>query len=81
MNSNYENLFEDIKGQQFAVEILETALKKKCIANAYLFSGPEGVGKKKAALKFIEGIITQSNNKLDARKKLKEFNFHFQVQN
>ena len=74
MQDYSQNLFEDVKGQRFAVTVLESALKKKCIANAYLFSGPEGVGRKKTALKFIEGIINESNNKLNAKRRLKEFN-------
>lgn len=41
--------FKDIKGQDRAVDILKQHLKHKRLANAYLFSGPEGVGKKLAA--------------------------------
>ena len=49
MGSRYSELFEELKGQSFASKVLESALTNNCIANAYLFTGPEGVGRKKAA--------------------------------
>lgn len=42
--------FSDIKGQDTAIHILRCAIQSNHIAHAYLFSGPEGVGKKKTAL-------------------------------
>lgn len=42
--------FKDIKGQDRAVDILKQHLKRKRRPSAYLFSGPEGVGKKLAAI-------------------------------
>ncbi len=42
--------FSDIKGQQQAIHILQRAIQTKHIAHAYLFTGPEGVGKQKTAL-------------------------------
>ncbi len=37
--------FEDVMGQQHVTKTLENAIRKQRIANAYLFSGPRGVGK------------------------------------
>lgn len=42
--------FSEIKGQENAIHILQCAIKNNHIAHAYLFTGPEGTGKKMAAL-------------------------------
>ena len=42
--------FTEIKGQTQAIHIIQRAIETGHIAHAYLFTGPEGVGKKKAAL-------------------------------
>lgn len=42
--------FSEIKGQEKAIHILQCAIQNKHIAHAYLFTGPEGVGKKITAL-------------------------------
>lgn len=42
--------FSEIKGQEQAIHILQRAIETQHIAHAYLFTGPEGVGKKKTAL-------------------------------
>ena len=39
--------FKNICGQDLAIEILTSSITKQHIAPAYLFSGPEGVGKRK----------------------------------
>ena len=41
--------FKNICGQDLAIEILKSAISKEHISHAYLFSGPEGVGRKKTA--------------------------------
>ncbi|MBN1525462.1 MAG: DNA polymerase III subunit gamma/tau [Spirochaetales bacterium] len=41
--------FDDFVGQDFVVETLKNSLESKRIANAFLFSGPRGVGKTSAA--------------------------------
>ena len=41
------NEFKKIYGQDLAIQILESAIDKKHLSPAYLFSGPEGVGRKK----------------------------------
>jgi len=37
--------FDDVVGQQHVTLTLQNAIQQKRIANAYLFSGPRGVGK------------------------------------
>lgn len=39
--------FQNIFGQDLAIKILKSAISKEHISHAYLFSGPEGVGRKK----------------------------------
>ena len=40
---------------------LNIIIKKKSFANGYIFYGPEGIGKKKTALRFIREIFKQSS--------------------
>ena len=42
--------FQEIIGQDQAVAMIKSAVLRKHLAHAYLFSGPEGVGKRMAAL-------------------------------
>ena len=61
--------FENIYGQDIAIEILRSAIYKKRISPAYLFSGPEGVGRKKTAKVFINAILNKkSHNEVTQRK-------------
>ena len=41
--------------------ILKKVISKKNISNAYIFYGPEDVGKKDEAIKFISQIINENN--------------------
>ncbi|MBD2256914.1 DNA polymerase III subunit delta' [Pseudanabaena sp. FACHB-2040] len=50
--------FKDLKGQEMAVELLGRAVQQQRIAPAYLFAGPEGVGRRLAAERFAEVILT-----------------------
>jgi DNA polymerase-3 subunit delta' len=50
-------LFTDLLGQPAAVRLLEAALVRRRLAPAYLFFGPEGVGRRLAALRFLEGVL------------------------
>lgn len=50
-------LFDALLGQSRAVALLEAALAQRRIAPAYLFAGPDGVGRRFAALRFLEGVI------------------------
>ena len=42
--------FSEIKGQEKAIHILQCAIANRHLAHAYLFTGPDGIGKKKTAL-------------------------------
>ena len=44
--------FKNIYGQDLAIDLLKSAIAKEHISPAYLFAGPEGVGRKKL-LKFL----------------------------
>lgn len=50
-------LFNDLLGQPQATALLEAALRHWRLAPAYLFSGPDGVGRRLAALRFLEGVL------------------------
>jgi DNA polymerase-3 subunit delta' len=45
---------EDLVGQERAVAVLRNALRRDRVAHAYLFSGPEAVGKSTAAFLFAQ---------------------------
>ena len=49
-------LFEGVLGQEQAVQLLSSALRLQRLAPAYLFSGPDGVGRSLVALRFLEGL-------------------------
>lgn len=49
--------FEQILGHQQQIEILQRALKGRRLAHAYLFEGPEGVGKQLVALALVRAIF------------------------
>lgn len=52
--------FRGIKGQERAVAFLSRTLESGRLAQAYLFLGPEGVGKKAVALRFAQAINCQA---------------------
>ena len=64
------NEFEYIYGQDLAVNILKAAIAKEHIPPAYLFSGPEGVGRKKTAKVFIKAILEKNKNQESTRRKI-----------
>jgi len=49
-------LFADLLGQDLATNLLAAALRSGRLAPAYLFAGPDGVGRRLAALRFLEGV-------------------------
>ncbi|MEC7737499.1 MAG: DNA polymerase III subunit delta' [Cyanobacteriota bacterium] len=67
-------LFEDLIAQPLAVALLEAALSQGRLAPAYLFSGPDGVGRSLAALRFLEGLISSGKPALRERRRLEAFN-------
>jgi DNA polymerase-3 subunit delta' len=51
-------LFEGLLGQEAALRLLEASLAQRRLAPAYLFVGADGVGRRLAALRFLEGVLT-----------------------
>ena len=68
------NAFNNIYGQDLAISILESAIAKEHIAPAYLFSGPEGVGRKKTAKVFIKEILEKNKNQENTSRKIESNN-------
>lgn len=52
--------FQEIIGQEAAVALLKNAFKNKRLSHAYLFIGPEGIGKKKTAINFAKLLLCES---------------------
>ncbi|MFD1407035.1 DNA polymerase III subunit delta' [Kroppenstedtia eburnea] len=48
--------FEEIRGQDQVIRLLQNALKNGRVAHAYCFAGPEGAGKKKAAIEWAKAL-------------------------
>jgi DNA polymerase-3 subunit delta' len=67
-------LFDGLVGQPLAVVLLEAALQQKRLAPAYLFAGPEGVGRRLAALRFLEGVLSEGVGCERARRRLEDRN-------
>ncbi|MCT0215803.1 DNA polymerase III subunit delta' [Synechococcus sp. CS-1330] len=67
-------LFEDLLGQTRAVSLLEASLVKGRLAPAYLFAGPDGVGRRLAALRFLEGVLAGLQGDAGIRRRLQEGN-------
>ena len=68
------DLFGDLVGQQQAVLLLEAALNRGRVAPAYLFAGPDGVGRRLAALRFLEGVLQDGSENLRERRRLEARN-------
>ncbi len=66
--------FKKIYGQDLAIEILQSAISKEQICPAYLFSGPEGVGRKKTAKVFINSILDKDFDKENTKRKIESNN-------
>lgn len=58
--------FRDIIGHTREIEIIKGAILNKRVAHSYLFSGPEGIGKRKAALALAAALNCQSPAGADA---------------
>ena len=67
-------LFEDLIGQPLAVDLLSAALAQGRVAPAYLFAGPEGVGRQLAAVRFLEGLLADAQPSARERRRLLERN-------
>ena len=67
-------LFADLQGQPLAQQLLEAALDQQRLAPAYLFSGPDGVGRRLAAHRFLEGLLSGGGSDARERRRLEERN-------
>ena len=52
--------FRDLIGQRDARAVLQGALRSGCVGHAYLFVGPEGVGRRAAALAFAQALLCET---------------------
>ena len=68
------SLFENLIGQPMAVSLLTSALRQQRLAPAYLFSGPDGVGRRLAAVRFLEGMLNSCQSSLRERRRLEGLN-------
>ena len=66
--------FKNIYGQDLAIQILKSSIAKKHISPAYLFSGPEGVGRRKTAKIFVNAILNNNINKELTKRKIESNN-------
>jgi len=66
--------FSHLIGQDQAVELLTSTISRRRIAPAYLFSGPEGVGRYLAALEFSTLILTGKQEESLVRRKVNQHN-------
>lgn len=57
--------FEEIKGQRRAIRILQNEVAAGSISGAYLFMGPDGVGKNLTALNFAK-VLNCKEGKIDS---------------
>lgn len=67
-------LFAELLGQERAVALLEASLRRGRLAPAYLFTGPEGVGRTLAALRFLEGVLAGPAGSAAIRRRLVQGN-------
>lgn len=51
--------FDNVAGQEKAKRILQYALRNDTVSHAYLFSGPPGTGRMKAALAFTQALFCE----------------------
>lgn len=52
--------FQNIKGQDKAINILQGYIRQGCLSHGYLFTGPEGVGKAMAARELAKALNCES---------------------
>lgn len=69
-----EDLFADLVGHALALRLLRAALQSGRLAPAYLFAGPEGVGRRLTARRFLEGVCTGGKGDPSLRRRLAQGN-------
>jgi len=70
------NDFKNIYGQDLAIKILNSAISKEHLSPAYLFSGPEGVGRRKTAKVFIKALLNKNLENEEGTTRKIESNNH-----
>lgn len=68
------DLFAGLVGQERALTLLRAALERQRLAPAYLFCGPEGIGRRQAALGFLEGVLAGPQGSAAVRRRLEAGN-------
>ena len=68
------DLFADLLGQEQACALMTAALERGRIAPAYLLAGPEGVGRRLGALRFLEGVLAGPAGAAALRRRLEQGN-------
>ena len=64
--------FSDIRHQERAISILRRALRSGRTHHAYLFGGPEGVGKELAARALVARLLCEDEGRAADAKRLEE---------
>lgn len=59
MASEFDSIFSSIIGQEQAIALLTSALRRDRLAPAYLFAGPEGTGRQLTAECFLRCILAR----------------------
>jgi DNA polymerase-3 subunit delta' len=67
-------LFADLVGHRQASTLLLAALEQRRLAPAYLFAGPNGVGRRLAAMRFLEGVLADGGGDPGLRRRLEQGN-------
>ncbi len=67
-------LFTELVGHEQARTLLLAALTQQRLAPAYLFAGPHGVGRRLAALRFLEGVLAGTAGEPGLRRRLQQGN-------
>jgi DNA polymerase-3 subunit delta' len=66
--------FAELVGQNQAIELLKQAIAHHRVAPAYLFAGPDGIGRSIAARGFIELLFSGSGNTNTLRERIQQGN-------
>jgi DNA polymerase-3 subunit delta' len=60
-------MFEGIVGHTKQIELLSKALKNNKLAHAYVFAGPESMGKKMVARALAQVLLSENSPSLSLR--------------
>ena len=67
-------LFAGVLGQERPRALLQAALEQGRLAPAYLFAGPDGVGRRMVAFRFLEGVLAGPAGAPGLRRRLAQGN-------